>query len=136
MHHLEVPLANAGLQVDGDEAFGEQVVARPIAAVLVDRRRFNRQIHETGFRIDGDLRPYADVARPFPRSVLPGLVAELARHRDRVEAPELLARPDVEGAHETFRVRAVAVPEAFEHRRADDDDVADDGRRGVQADLT
>ena len=40
VHDLEVPLALAGLQIDADEALGEQVVAGPMAAVEIGGRRF------------------------------------------------------------------------------------------------
>src|SRR5262245_22451460 len=131
-----MPLALAGLQIDRDDALSEEVVAGTVAAVFVNRRCFHRQVHEAGFRIDGDLRPHADVAAPLPRSLLPGVVAEFARSRNRIELPELLARADIEGADEALRVRAVAITEPFEHRRADNHRVVDDGRRRVQANFT
>jgi hypothetical protein len=39
----------------------------------------NRQVDEARLRVDRDLGPHADVAGPFPRSVFPGVVAELTR---------------------------------------------------------
>ena len=62
VHELEVPLALAGLQIDADEALGEQVVAGPVAAVEVRRRRLDRQVDEAELLVDGDLRPDAGVA--------------------------------------------------------------------------
>src|SRR5262245_31723897 len=135
VHLLEVPLTQAGLQIDRDDALCEEVVARAVAAVFVDGRRFDRQIHEAGFRIDGDLRPDPDVAAPFPRSFFPGVVAEFARARNGAELPELFAGAYVKGPHQTLGVRAVAIAEPFEHRRTDDDGVVDDGRRRMQADF-
>ena len=135
MHHLEVPLADAGLQVDGHEALREQVVAGTVAAVLVDGRRFNGQVDEAGFGVDRNLGPDADVAGPFPRTVLPRVVAELARAGNRVEAPQLLAGLHVERADQALGVRAVPVADPFEHRRADDDRVVHDRRRRVQTDF-
>src|SRR5262245_19981336 len=136
MNLLEVPLANTCLQSNRHDRFGEEVVAGTVAAVFVDGRRFDRQVGEAGFRIDRDLRPHPDVARPLPRSFFPGVVAEFTRLRNRVELPDLFAGADIERAHETFRVRAVAIAEAFEHRRADDHHVVDDGGCRVQADFT
>ena len=78
MHELEMPLARAGLQIDADEAFGEEIVAGPVAAVEVGRWRLDRQIDEAELFVDGDLRPHADVAVGGPRLVLPRVVAELA----------------------------------------------------------
>ena len=82
VHELEVPLALAGLQIDADEALGEQVVARPMAAVVVGRRRFDRQVDEPQLFVHRDLRPDADVAVDGPGLVLPRVVAELARLRE------------------------------------------------------
>ena len=42
-----MPLALAGLQVDSDEAFAEKAVARTVAAIVIARGQFNRQIDET-----------------------------------------------------------------------------------------
>src|SRR5262245_60044084 len=136
VHQLEVPLADAGLQIDGDEALREDVVAGTVADVFVDRRRLDWQIHEACLRIDADLGPDTSVPRPFPRPVFPGVVAELTRHRNGIESPDLFAGADVERPNETFGIGAVQIAEALEHGRADDDDVADDGRRRVQANFT
>ena len=79
MDELEMPLALAGLQIDADEALGEQVVAGTMAAVVIGRRRFDRQVDQAEIFVDGDLRPDAGVAVGRPRLVLPRVVAELAR---------------------------------------------------------
>src|SRR6478735_12539955 len=135
MDLLEVPLADPRLEVHGHDALGEQVVAGTIAAVFIDGRRFHRQIREAGDRVDRDLGPHTDVAGPFPRAVLPGIVTELAGARNRVKAPDLLAGLHVEGADQTLGVGAVAIAQPLEHRRPDDDRVVDDGWRRVQADF-
>ena len=96
MHHLVMPLPLAGLQIDANQAVGEQIVARPMSAILIRRRIFHRQIDQAEIFIHGDLRPDAGVAVDFGRVVQPGVVAELARFRNRVELPKLLAGPDVE----------------------------------------
>ena len=46
MHDLEVPLPLAGLQIDADQAVAEQIVARPLAAVVIRGRRLHRQINQ------------------------------------------------------------------------------------------
>src|SRR3954454_23738780 len=99
-----MPLAHARLQIDGDDRFGKEIVAGPVAAVFIDGRCLNRQVDEAGLRVGGDLRSYADVAGPLPRPVFPGVVAELARAGDRVESPQLLPCANVEGTHESLRI--------------------------------
>src|SRR5204863_2271881 len=91
MDVLKMPFPLSGLQIDADETLGEQVVAWPVAAVEVRRRRLDGQVHESAFFVDGDLRPHAGIAVDGPRLVLPGVVAELAGTRNRVERPEQLA---------------------------------------------
>jgi hypothetical protein len=90
MHELEVPLPLTGLEIDRDETFSEQVVAGPVSAVVVRRRRFHGQIHEAEVLVHAGLRPDADVAVDCPRVVLPRFGAELPGSRDRVERPEEL----------------------------------------------
>jgi hypothetical protein len=48
MDQLEVPLLLPGLQVQGDEARVIEVVAGTVAAVDVNRRRFDRTIDKPG----------------------------------------------------------------------------------------
>ena len=50
MHDLEVPQVLAGVRVGRDEAGAEQVVARAVAAVLVDRRRAERHVDDAALR--------------------------------------------------------------------------------------
>src|SRR5439155_26059554 len=132
---LEVPLAHAGLHVDGHEALSIKIVARPMAAVIVRRRRFDWQIDEAKLRIGADMRPDADIAIDRPGIVLPGLVARLSRSGNRIEPPDLLAGPDVERAHQALGVVVAGDCRALLHGGADDHHVADHRRRGVDADL-
>ena len=46
VHELVVPLPLPGLQIDADQALGEQVVAGTMAAVEVGRGRLDRQVDE------------------------------------------------------------------------------------------
>src|SRR5437899_2603296 len=65
---LEVPLPLPCLQIDRDQTLSEQVVAWPMAAVEVGRRRLDGQIHEAELLVDGHLVPDAHVAVPRPGS--------------------------------------------------------------------
>src|SRR2546430_1516078 len=95
---LEMPFAFAGFEIDCDKGLAEKTVAQPVAAVFVDRRAFHSKVNQSGFRIGGDLRPDTVIAGPFPRPVFPAFVPEFTGIRNRVEAPELLARAGVKGA--------------------------------------
>ena len=130
VHELEMPLPLAGLVVDRDDALGEQVVAGTEAAVEVRARRLDRQVREPELLVDRHLIPDADVAVDRPRIVQPGVVAELAGPRNRVERPQPLAGAHVEAADQPFGVVVRLRRAAFEERRADQHDaVAGDGRR-------
>src|SRR5690606_16277503 len=92
-------------------------------------------IDETELRVRAHLGPDARLAVLLRRAVLPGVVAEFAAARNRVESPQTLAGPDVESPHV-----ASHVPRGFHAAggpvgRADDDDVADDQRRGIEPDV-
>ena len=62
MHELEMPLTLAGLEIDAHETFGKEVVAGPVAAVVIGRRCLDRQVHEAELFVDADLRPHSHVA--------------------------------------------------------------------------
>src|SRR5262245_31908556 len=97
MHGLKMPDALAGLRLYANERFGEEVVAQAVSAVPVVGRRAGGQIDVAKFLVHAHQRPYICVASVFPRFVLPGLIAELARLRHGVEYPERLACANVEG---------------------------------------
>ena len=82
-----MPFPLPGPEIDADEALGEQVAPGPMAAVVVARRRLDRQIRQAEIFVDRDLRPDAGVAVLIPRVVHPRVVAEFSRHRNRVEDP-------------------------------------------------
>ena len=132
---LEVPDALAGLQIDGDEALGEQVVAGPMAAEVVAGRDLDRQVRDAELLVDGDLRPHAGVAGVLPRLLEPRVVAELAGLRNGVEDPQPLAGARVVAADVALGVLHAARRRAGAMRGADDDDVLGDDRRAVPGDL-
>ena len=123
VHELVVPDALAGLQIDGDEAFAEQVVAGTMAAVVVAGRDLDRQIGDAELLVDGHLRPDAGIAGVGPRVLEPRVVAELAGARNRVEDPQPLAGARVVAANVALRVGLAARRRAGAMRGADDDDV-------------
>src|SRR4030095_4093836 len=82
----------------------EQVASRTVSAVVVGRRRLDRQVHETKIFVDADLSPDADVAIDRPRLVLPRPLAVVARAGNLFNRPQPLAGPDIERPHEPLRV--------------------------------
>src|SRR5262249_30974128 len=94
-YQLEVPHAPAGRRLEADEAVREQFVARPTAAIVVVRGRAEGQIDVAELLVGAHDRPHVHPADGAPRLAGPGLVAELARPRNRVEDPALRARADL-----------------------------------------
>ncbi len=88
VHHLEVPLPLARLQIDANEAFSKQIVPGPISAVEIGSGRFNGQVDKPEFLVNGNLRPDTGIAIHGPRVVQPRIIAKLARPRNRVERPK------------------------------------------------
>src|SRR6267142_3188224 len=101
-------------------------------AIEIGCRRLHRQVYEPEFFVDGDLCPYTRIAIRSPRIVQPGVVAKLSRPRDRIEAPKLLARTDIECANLPFGVVVRLDRHAFLHGHSDDHDILDDGWCRVQ----
>ena len=129
---LEVPLALAGLHVDGDQRFREEVVAEPVGPVVVVGRRPGRQVHVAQLVVAGEHRPDVGVARVAPRIVQPRVDAELVGAvRHGMEVPGVLAGPDVPGPHPA-RDRLLGDAPVGDVR-AVDHLVADDDRRRVDA---
>src|SRR4030095_11528748 len=128
MHGLKMPDALAGLRLQTDQRFGEQVIAQPMSAVPVVGRRAGGQIDVTQFLVDAHPCPDVSVAGVLPRLVLPGLIAELARLGHGMEYPERLAGANVEGLDVAARLLFDYRPVV--DRRADDYRVAaNHGRR-------
>ena len=136
VHHLEMPLALAGLHVDRDEAVAKQVVARAMAAVLVHQRHADRDVDEAQLGIRRVRRPrivLADALGPDLRAVL-----STSRRRTRRAAGtrlnfhSCLPGADVEAADVARDVAEANRIVAVDRRVADDDHVVhDDGRRAV-----
>ncbi len=95
VHGLEVPEALAGARVEREQRVAEEVGALAIAAEHVVGRRAEREVGDPAPLVDRDLAPRVHAAGPLPCALGPGVVAELARVRDRVEGPHQLAGDDV-----------------------------------------
>ena len=135
MHELVVPAALAGARIDRDDRFGEQVVSRPVPAVVVAGRQLHGEIDQAELLVRAHLRPHARVARVRPGIAEPRVVAELVRLRDRVEDPQPLASPHVVAADVPLDVGPAARRSAGCVHGPDDDDIPDHDRRGRQPDI-
>ena len=132
MDGLEVPHPLAGVGVEADDALREQVVAEPVAAVEVVRRRRDRQVDVAKFLVDRHHVPDVRVAAVLPGVVLPCVDAVLALLRNRVEDPLHLAGAHVVAADVSRRRRLTDRTVADDG--SDHDRVADDGRRRAVGD--
>ena len=98
MQQLVVPEALAGAKVERQQRIAEQVVPFAIAAPQIEGRRAEREIPDATLLVDRELGPRVRAAGGLPRIGRPGVVAELARARNRVERPDEPAGQHIEGA--------------------------------------
>ena len=98
-----------------------------MAAVPVVGGRAERQIDVAELLVGRHVGPHVGAAGVGPRVVSPGVVAELALLRNRMQRPQLLAGADVEAVD--VATRPFLVGRAVVNARADHHDVADDDRR-------
>src|SRR4029077_9373874 len=99
MDQLVVPLALAGLQVHGDEALAEESVAGTIASVVIAGWQLYGQIDKPQVFVNGDLCPYARVARVGQGVLTPRVGSIFTGEGDGVKNPEPLAGSHIESAH-------------------------------------
>ena len=125
-----MPQPLAGLRVEREQAVGEEVLADPIRAVEVVVRRAGRHVDDAALFVDRKRAPVVGAADVLVRLLRPGVVAELAGQRNRVELPDLVPGDDVVGADVAGRR-----DERFAGRRSQDDEVLPDlsGAVGLDA---
>ena len=121
VHRLKVPYPLAGVGIQTDDGFREEIVSLPPATVIVVARRTDGEVHQPSLYVDRERRPDVGVADVAPRVVFPGFVAELAWLRSGVEAPHPFSSPHVERLHVARWV--VLVGEAVADTVADDHQV-------------
>src|SRR4051794_38376033 len=114
MDGLKVPKALSGASIDGDEAIGKQVGARPVSAVEIVSRRAGRNVHDPALLIDAHFTPVVHSADILPRIRRPRVITELTGMRDGMERPREFSGQDVVRADIPGR-RAIL----FAGRRAD-----------------
>ena len=104
-HVLKVPEPFPGQHVERKDAVAEQIVTEPADADHVGPRRTERDERDAALVVD---RQAAPAVRAHLR-IVPGIGPELIATRNRMEAPELRARPDVK------RVDVARHPRGDEH---------------------
>src|SRR5258705_12366134 len=99
MDHLKVPDALASARIQSDQTLSKESVAGPLASEEIIGGRAEGQIDVAERLVRAHHRPNVCGTRRFPRSLLPGLVTELALARNGAELPQLRAGADVEASH-------------------------------------
>jgi hypothetical protein len=123
---LEVPDPFARVRVERQQTVRESVVAEPIGAVEVARRRSGRHVDDPGALVERHSRPVVGAATILPGARGPRLVAVLPGMWNRVERPFECARADVVRADVSRRGR-----QGFADAAADDHQIpVDDAGRG------
>src|SRR5882762_7205764 len=128
-----MPFAFAGLQINANQGFAEQIITGAMAAVEVTSRRFNRQVDQAELLVHSDLGPDAGVSGVFCRAIIPSVVAKLTLFRNGVKDPEAFAGSNVEAAHITFVVAHAFGRHALAKSGADDYGIFGHDRRGLNA---
>src|SRR2546430_1822430 len=95
MDELKMPDTFPGFSLEAYETVAEEVVAQPVAAIHITRRRGERQIDITKFFIGSQIGPCVDSACVLPRPVLPGFDPGFALLRNDSKRPQELACLDV-----------------------------------------
>src|SRR6202008_3556871 len=88
---LEVPRDLAGGRLQRDDAGGVEIVALAVLTIEIRGRVAGAPVDQVQLRIVGAVHPWRAPA-VHPAVALPGVVAFLARPRNDVEPPALLAR--------------------------------------------
>src|SRR5688572_540754 len=104
MNDLVVPLALAGIRVETDYRFREEVLSRPAAAVVVVARRADGHVKQPALLVEAHRRPDVGVAGELPGAGVPGVVAEFAALRNGVELPHQFPAACVKGTHIAGRI--------------------------------
>src|SRR5262245_65435788 len=99
VNQLIMPLANAGVGVQTDDRFCEEVRSRTASAEEIVARRAHGHIQKASIFIERHRRPHVGMPGELPGVLFPGVVSEFAWPRDRVEAPYLFSSPRVECAN-------------------------------------
>ena len=119
MDGLKVPDAFPGKRIHSHKRISEQPGSLAIGAIVIVRRRCQRQECDSSFCINGRYGPHVCTTPAFRRFAFPCIAAELPRLGHGVEAPKQFARSGVESPYITvgplgFRIR---------HNRPTDHDV-------------
>ncbi len=127
MNELIVPDALSRLDVEAEEALGEEIVPGAVAAVVVRRGSVEGNVEVAELLVGAHERPDADLSRERPGVFRPGFVSELSRLRYGVELPLQLSGARIEAPQESGNLLLLDVVGG--DRRGNDHRVANDERR-------
>ena len=99
VRRLEMPLAFARADIQGDDAIAEEILAGPVGAVEVVGGRPSGDEQQAAFGVQAHAGPVVGAAGMLPALFAPGFVAELARMGNGVEDPPPFAGADIEAAN-------------------------------------
>ena len=117
-----MPHFPAGAGIHGNQRIRIEIVAGPRHAVIVARRRAERQIDEAEFFIGAEGRPDLGLAAHPPGVIFPRFHPRFAFARHGVEGPQQLAGAHIEAAHIAGERGLVDVGNAGGDRLAANDD--------------
>src|SRR5215813_1730599 len=130
MSQLVMPDAFTRLHVETYDRRRKQIVPRALSPILVARQAFHGYIRIPELFIDRKRSPRSGVPRVDIRSIQPRVFSDLALARNGMEAPQLLAGPNVEGHQVRLReLHRFRIARVFQRGR-DDGDVAEYQRWG------
>src|ERR1017187_2790602 len=130
MHELEVPEILAGVRVDRDHRGREEVVSGAVGADAVVVRGAEGHVEDAALAIERGVTPDIDAGPVLRAGPAPGVVAEFAGPRHRVERPHQLAGPGVPSARVARGSQTSVRPAgSFAGTRAGDDQILVDAWR-------
>ena len=103
LDNLKMPDTLARLRLQRNQRIREQIVSKAVGAVEIESRRPGRNEQQPALFIQTHAAPIVRGSTIFPGVLRPGLVPELARMGNRVEAPAKLSGTDVVGPDVTGR---------------------------------
>src|SRR6185312_17302865 len=85
--HLEMPQPLSGSGIEGEQTIAKEISSLAVGAVKVVLGAGGWYVNDGALLVDGQFAPTIGASHPFPGVFGPGIVAEFAGMRNRVECP-------------------------------------------------